>query len=64
MGETHDVHFSFAGLFYGEGESSLETGILISKEEECLMWSFGFAIFCCCQDDFEAICCSENDWLR
>jgi hypothetical protein len=28
------------------------------------MWSFRYAIFCCCQDNLEGICCAQFYRLR
>jgi hypothetical protein len=60
MLETYEIHFAFASILYGEWERSLKSCILVSEEEEGLMWSFLFSIFCCCQDDLEGICGSQG----
>ena len=57
--ETYKIDFRLAIVLHRERERSLKSGVLVPDEEESLMWSFGLAIFCSCQNDLESVRCVQ-----
>ena len=53
--DTYEIDLALATILHREWECGFETRVLVFDEEESLMWSFGLAILCCCQDDLQGI---------
>jgi hypothetical protein len=52
---TYEIHLGLPCVFYRKRERRLEPSVRVSEQQESLVWSFAFAIFCRCQDYLKTV---------